>query len=208
MDAAGRDASRLLLETGVIGQRVEQGVEADADTVTHVGRAKQRQHQIHAFARTPDRESLTEILSVAFKAHGRGDIEDAGYADGAVDHEPADGFNRPIRLSLQDIASQGHGCVQGFEDPAHGVLDLRGKQIAIKHGQGLEQQALDKLVEGEDRPVHGFERIVDAITRTILHGRRRTSRHHQNSEQGADCAGTQVSAVGAKKFSHLKHCPS
>ena len=68
-----------------------------ADQIARRLGSDEGQHQIGAFGGARLAQGDAEIIVVAGDAHLGGDIDQAGHADGGIDHEAAERVGRPCR---------------------------------------------------------------------------------------------------------------
>ena len=148
---------------GQDAERIDQVVDHQAGGVAGIGRSEARQHQIEAAVLGLDAGVEADRLACIFlrplQAQLRGDVEQAGDADGRIHEEARHGGRGTVGIALEDLVDGRYRFTEIVEQVAHALLRRLWHPVAIDDRNGTQRDDIDDAVERKHDAVGGLDRI-------------------------------------------------
>ena len=122
-------------------------VDRQAARVAQVGGAQDRQHQVGAAWQAIEAESLAKVFGLAWYAHFRGRIPQAGDADGGVEQQPGGDVQRALALELQQAVEQVGDVAQVVEEVADAFAQEFWGDVGVAMHHRQEHPLVEAVVE-------------------------------------------------------------
>ena len=177
-----------------IVERVDIGVDAQADRVARVGRAKDRQHQIGTVRYPPRHTGSVRNRPACARARRSWRRRRApAIPSGRVDDEAARGGHGVVESPLQHVVDEDDRLLQIVERTAQASRNVVGHDRDIDFGDRPQQELIERHVDVEDLAVERFERVVGLLEcgpRRRVGRRRGAARKNGRGNQNGDRNGT------------------